>query len=291
MNKVEDITVNGGLHWHPLLRERVSRGRLHAGRRLHASRQLVQPAGRARQLLDPRLQAGRSRVHRAASVPSPRRSLSLLGGWREATQVGFYGLGTDTSTRRPDELRLPAAVRARRSSTFWPTRELLMLRGGLECRSGRSSPAKGPLPSVETVYTPRRCPASAPKPPICTRRARSASTGARRPATRVAAASTASRCTTTPTATRRSASGRSTTRRSSTFRSCARRGSSRCAAVADHASTKDDQEIPFFMLPSLGGGSNLRGYQQLALPRSQQPAPAGGVAHHGQPLHGHGVLL
>jgi outer membrane translocation and assembly module TamA len=26
------------------------------------------------------------------------------------------------------------------------------------------------------------------------------------------------------------------------------------------AFTKDDQEIPFFMLPSLGGGSNLRGY-------------------------------
>ena len=26
-----------------------------------------------------------------------RGTLSVLGGWREATQVGFYGIGTDTS--------------------------------------------------------------------------------------------------------------------------------------------------------------------------------------------------
>ena len=31
-------------------------------------------------------------------------------------------------------------------------------------------------------------------------------------------------------------------------------------------------DIPFFMLPALGGGSTLRGFSQLALPRSPQPA-------------------
>ena len=40
-----------------------------------------------------------------------RGALSLLGGWREATQVGFYGIGIGHVERRPHELRLPAAVR------------------------------------------------------------------------------------------------------------------------------------------------------------------------------------
>ena len=46
------------------------------------------------------------------------------------------------------------------------------------------------------------------------------------------------------------------------------------------ANEKDGQQTPFFMLPALGGGSSLRGYRQLALPRSEQSAVAGGMAHH-----------
>ena len=40
-----------------------------------------------------------------------RGALSVLGGWREATQVGFYGIGHEHVERRSHELRLPAAVR------------------------------------------------------------------------------------------------------------------------------------------------------------------------------------
>ena len=39
-----------------------------------------------------------------------RGHLSVLGGWREATQVKFFGLGNDSPSRRPRELRLPASA-------------------------------------------------------------------------------------------------------------------------------------------------------------------------------------
>ena len=46
-------------------------------------------------------------------------------------------------------------------------------------------------------------------------------------------------------------------------------------AGADRRGRKAGQQMPFFMLPSLGGGTTLRGYEQLALPRSEQPAASG----------------
>ena len=78
---------------------------------------------------------------------------------------------------------------------------LLMLGAGSSCPSGRSGPARGRSPRSRPSTRRRRCRALGPRSRICTRRAPSASTGAPRPATRGAAASTASRCTTTPTTT------------------------------------------------------------------------------------------
>ena len=54
----------------------------------------------------------------------------------------------------------------------------------------------------------------------------------------------------------------------------------------------DDDQVPYFLLPSLGSGSTLARLQQLALPRSPRAAAVGRVAldpeSHGP---GHGVLL
>ena len=47
---------------------------------------------------------------------------------------------------------------------------------------------------------------------------------------------------------------------------------------------KGDQATPFYMMPSLGGGSTLARVLQLSLQRPPQPAAAGGVADHRQPL-------
>ena len=74
-----------------------------------------------------------------------RGTLSLLGGWREATQVGFYGLGMDTSKDDRTNYRSSSRTRRRRS-TFWPTRRLLMLRGGVELVAVVAAARRGQLP-------------------------------------------------------------------------------------------------------------------------------------------------
>jgi hypothetical protein len=89
--------------------------------------------------------------------------LSLLGGWREATEVAFYGTGMDTSTSD----RVNYGFQQPHASallTVRPARELFLLRGGVElskwdletARAGRHiedfySPAT--LPGVDTTTT------------------------------------------------------------------------------------------------------------------------------------------
>ena len=60
-----------------------------------------------------------------------RGSLSILGGWREATQVGFYGVGNDTDTADKTNYHFQQPY-ADALLTVFPTRRNLMLRGGVE---------------------------------------------------------------------------------------------------------------------------------------------------------------
>jgi hypothetical protein len=86
-----------------------------------------------------------------------RARLSALGGWREATEVGFYGLGTDT----PEDNRTNYLFQQPYGSTlftFFPTRQGLMLRGGLEFTHWSQEPGEGSSPSVETRYSPAELP-------------------------------------------------------------------------------------------------------------------------------------
>jgi hypothetical protein len=87
-----------------------------------------------------------------------RGSLIVLGGWREATQAAFYGLGMGTSLddRRDFDYRQPYGSA---TLSLWPTRRLLMLRGGIELSRWSLRPAEGTsFPSVETVYSPQTLP-------------------------------------------------------------------------------------------------------------------------------------
>ena len=86
-----------------------------------------------------------------------RGLLSITGGWRKATQVGFYGLGSDTSV----DDRASYGFKGGYGSallTVWPTRRLLMLRGGIELTQWSPEPARGSFPPVEAVYTPATLP-------------------------------------------------------------------------------------------------------------------------------------
>ena len=86
-----------------------------------------------------------------------RAELSLLGGWREATQVGFYGLGTNTSVddRTDYEFQQPHGSAL---LTIYPARRVLKLRGGVEFTRWSQNPGEGTFPSVETRYAPATLP-------------------------------------------------------------------------------------------------------------------------------------
>ena len=60
-----------------------------------------------------------------------RGELTVLGGWRDATEVGFYGVGMNTSSgdRANYGFEQPFGSAL---LTFRPTRRLFMVRGGFE---------------------------------------------------------------------------------------------------------------------------------------------------------------
>src|SRR6185295_4673618 len=92
-----------------------------------------------------------------------RGVLSVLGGWREATQVGFYGIGPDTQKEDRTNYLFRRPIGAA-TLTLWPTRRLWMFRGGAELTQWEQRPGEGTAPSVETVYTPATLPGLGAKP-------------------------------------------------------------------------------------------------------------------------------
>lgn len=155
-NRAEDILVNGVPRWHPFFEgaDYGSGFALGAGYAHHVSPYNLLDVRGSYSLL------GYKRFETEFTAPRlfhRRGSLSVLGGWREATQAAFYGLGMGTSTndRADFDFRQPYGSA---TLTVWPTRRLLMLRGGLELSRWSLRPADGQFPSVETVYTPATLP-------------------------------------------------------------------------------------------------------------------------------------
>jgi hypothetical protein len=154
--KAQDILVGGGLHWHPFFQSAYRGGgfTLGAGYRNYVS---------SYNLFDVRGSYTLSGYKRfeaefiAPRVFKRRGSLSLLGGWREATQVGFFGIGIDTSKddRTNYQFEQPYASAL---LTVRPTRRYLTLIGGVEWSQWKQGPGQGSFPSVETIYTPETLP-------------------------------------------------------------------------------------------------------------------------------------
>ena len=259
VKKLEEQFLTGALHWHPFFTSAYAGGgfTLGAGYATHVSayntvdlRGSWTPSGYLRlesEFLAPRLF-------------DRRGVLSVVGGWREATQVGFYGTGTGNTSkddRANYSFRQPYA-----SATLdlRPARNWLHLGGGVEYSQWDQRPGEGNKPSVEEVYTPETLPGLGAK------------------VTYLHAQGTAA-------IDWRTSAGYS------------RRGGYYGATFHDYADTddtygfqqvdyeaiqhvplfrdawvlslhgrvettysKDDQVIPFFMLPALGGGSSLRGF-------------------------------
>jgi len=156
LNKFEAILTGGVPKWHPFLDSAYSGGGFTLGLGyLH----FVSPYNQI-DLRGSYSALGYKRVEAEFSAPRlfhRRGELTVLGGWREATQARFYGIGMDTSQddRTSYDFRQP---RASASLTFWPTRRLWMLNGGAELSQWSQRPGEGNNPSVDVVYTPQELP-------------------------------------------------------------------------------------------------------------------------------------
>ena len=154
--RVDTVLEGGTLRWHPFFENAYSGGgfTLGVGHASYVS---------AYNYIDVRGSWTFSNYKRieaefvAPRMFNRRAQLSVIGGWREATQVGFYGIGNETSIDdRTNYLFKQPYGNA--LFTIFPTRKLLMLRGGAELSRWSQESGEGSFPSVETRYTPADLP-------------------------------------------------------------------------------------------------------------------------------------
>ena len=257
LDKAERI-MTSGLRWHPFFQSAYSGGgfTLGAGYRTHVSpyntvdfRGSYTFSGYKRvetEFLAPRLMNRQARFW-------------AIGGWREATQVGFYGLGTDTS--KDDRANYGfKQLYGLGTLEVRPGRSFVVLQGGVEASQWEQTPGAGSVPSVDDVYTPSNL---------------------------VGLGSTVTYIHSHAMAGLDTRPSPGYARRGSfigvTFRDFSDTDSAYGFKQVDYEAlqhvpllretwvlsfrgavsttgTKSGQQIPFYMLPSIGGGSSLRGY-------------------------------
>jgi len=162
LNNIEETFLSGGIHFHPFFDSAYAGGgfTIGAGYGHHVS---------AYNIVDIRGSLtikGYKRIETAFIAPrlfERRGVFTAIGGWREATKVGFYGIGsgnTSLDDRANYRFNQPYA-----SSTldFWPVRKLLLLRGGLDVAKWNVGPGKGDV-TVDDIYTPETLPGLGAKP-------------------------------------------------------------------------------------------------------------------------------
>jgi hypothetical protein len=154
---LEEKFLGGQLKWHPFFESAYSGGgfTLGAGYATHVnSYDTLDVRGSITFTNYKRIEA----EYLAPRLFNRRGRLSVLGGWREATQVGFFGFGTaDTSV----DDRANYSFRNPYGSAFLevrPTRKLFVLGAGLEFTQWEQREGAGSYPSVEEVYTPETLP-------------------------------------------------------------------------------------------------------------------------------------
>jgi hypothetical protein len=258
VKKLEEQFLTGAINWHPFFESAYAGGgfTLGAGYATHlGSYNTIDFRGSY-------TFSGYKRIETEFFAPrmfGRRGTLSVIGGWREATSVGFYGIGTDTSKddRVDYSFRQPygsATLNVR------PTRGPLLLSGGAEYSQWDQGSGEGTAPSVEEVYTPDTLPGLGAKVTYLQTQATAAFDWR-----------------TSPGYSRRGGFYGATIRdfadaddvygfRQVDYEAIQHLPIFRDAFVLSlHGRVqttygKDDQTIPFFMLPALGGGSSLRGF-------------------------------
>jgi hypothetical protein len=257
LNRADDLLVTG-LRFHPFFESAYSGGgfTLGAGYAQHIGTfNFIDVRGSYTVTNYKRIEA----EFKAPRLFNRRGELSVLGGWREATEVGFYGIGNDTSVDDKTNYLFRQPYGSAHLKLF-PTRRYLMLGGGVELSEWSQRHGEGTVPSVETVYTP----ATLPGLGATVRYLHSQGTAG-------------FDWRTTPGYTRRggyyavtfhdySDNDKEFGFQQVDYEAIQHLPILREAwvislrALAHTAYSKSDQQIPFFMLPSAGGGSSLRGF-------------------------------
>ena len=144
------------MHWHAFWQNAYSGGgfTLGAGYLTHVS---------SYNLLDVRASftpSGYKRIESQFFMPEVfgrRGTLSVLGGWREATQVGFYGFGMTSAVENRVNYGFKQPYLGATLEVF-PARNHFVVRGDAEVSQWNQGPGAGDVPSVETGYTPATLP-------------------------------------------------------------------------------------------------------------------------------------
>jgi hypothetical protein len=194
-----------------------------------------------------------------------RGNLSAIGGWREATQVGFYGFGmTSTLENRANYSFQQPYLNARLE--VFPTRRLFLVRGGVELTQWKQLPGSGDVPSVDQVYTPATLPGLGAAP-VYWHTQGAIGIDNREPSRGYARRGGFYAVTVHDFSDSDQAHG---------FNQVDYEGIQHIPilretwvlslhAMAQTTYQKSGQQIPFFMMPSIGGGSDLRAYSSWRL--------------------------
>src|SRR5262245_41324365 len=130
MTRVEATLLNGTMKWHPFFENAYRGGGFAPGVGY------LQHVG-AYSTLDVRGNVSIRNYKRAeAEFIAPRLfrrrgQLSLIGGWKEATQVGFYGIGLNSSEAHRADFAFEQPFAGARLK-LRPTRRLLLVTGGAD---------------------------------------------------------------------------------------------------------------------------------------------------------------
>ncbi len=254
----EEAFIVGRIKWHPFFESALAGGGfvLGAGYRQHVSsyssidmRGSITPSGYKR--VEAEFLAPRALQRRGV--------LSVVGGWREATEVGFYGIGTDTSE---DDRANYSFSQPYLSATLrlLPTRKWLVLGAGVELSEWTQDSGSGTAPSVEEAYTPEELPGLGSSP---TYLQASGTVGFdSRPSAGYARRGGYYGVTVRNYDDQDEAYGFSQVEYAAIHHIPILRDAWVLSLRGEVTTTqtKEGQVIPFYMLPSLGGGSTLRGF-------------------------------
>jgi outer membrane protein assembly factor BamA len=156
INNVEASILTGSIRFHPYFESAYAGGGFTLGagyRRLVSAYNSIDIRGSL-------TVKGYKRVEGAFMAPrlfDRRGTLTVIGGWRDATRVGFYGTGINTSINDRVNYRFTQPY-GTATLDVRPMRNLLLLHGGLELSRWDLKSGEGDEPSIDTVYTPETLP-------------------------------------------------------------------------------------------------------------------------------------